>query len=656
MYGPNPSKHEQRAIKKKIARVAESQNAMAEALSLGNLDQVGRTAWSNMVDLCQEMVVDEINDALEELSDEKANGYWQKIQDNEEEMRLIREAKKMTDADLTRIDPHYRNLKADLEKNAKDLELSVNSLTYPQLCNKSVPKYIYSETFNNRWDICHGYITTDITDDEMEAFYETAVEDKDTEVEINDKERRHKKEAMRTISDVFDSPCYYTCSGKPGYTCPQPNQKKTPDIVVTILPDDPTTYLKIPVYVWEVIGMKKITEKGKREFPGIVAALQGLATSPYTYYTEVDAKSVKFFKLERIADEGRIKITVEKITFAKSDSGQLSFAFGKIFERLTEIFVDTFVNLTWIKHECSRLMKSADYRDFIANRDGRHERGIEMHCWHFFETRYFGQNRIDDPVEYYPGVDKCDPAIPAANRAKKITDMEYKVPGDELVPPLSSDTEVAEIPAVHNALVLGHQRAGVDKIEMLAVTVSRAVRNPFNGFRCNPFHNTPWNRSFNQWRSNVSLHMTDKVPEFAGLLRHTQFDTLFNARLKQPPVSERKTLEWMQPDPEGAADYTDTSSDEDDDDKPPRKKVLDISALLRHHPTVTPQASPTLPGITPAIVGRGHAAALDYPTLARPPTTPVSGKCIFKLPKYIAMIRFTGFIRGYVIRVYVICV
>ena len=343
-----------------------------------------------------------------------------------------------------------------------------------------------------------------------------------------------------------------------------------PDIVVTILPDDLTTYLKIPVYVWEVIGIKKISEKGKREFPGIVAALQGLASSPYTYYIEVDAKSVKFFKLERIADEGRIKIMVEKITFAKSDRGQLSFAFGKIFEKLTEIFVDTFVNLTWIKHECSHLMKSADYRDFIANRDGRHECGIEMHYWHFFETRYFSQNRIADPPEYYPDVDKCDPAIPAADRAKNITDMEYKVPGDELVPPLSSDTEVVEIPAVHNAILLGQQKAG--EISMMSVTVSCAVRNPFNGFRCNPFHNTPWERAFNQFRSNVSAHMTDKVPEFAGLLRHQQFDTLFNARLKQPPVSERKKLEWMQPDPEGAAEYTDTSLDKDDDDKPPRKK------------------------------------------------------------------------------------
>ena len=64
--------------------------------------------------------------------------------------------------------------------------------------------------------------------------------------------------------------------------------------------------------------------------------------------------------------------------------------------------------------------------------------------------------------------------------------------------------------------------------------------------------------------------------------------------------------------------------------------------MNRHHPTVTPETSPSLQGITPAIVGRGHATPIDYPTLARSQTTPVSGKCIFKLPKYIAMIRFTG--------------
>ena len=38
IYGNDPSKIEHRAMKKKIARIAEAQNCMTEALSRGNLN------------------------------------------------------------------------------------------------------------------------------------------------------------------------------------------------------------------------------------------------------------------------------------------------------------------------------------------------------------------------------------------------------------------------------------------------------------------------------------------------------------------------------------------------------------------------------------------------------------------------------------------
>ena len=186
--------------------------------------------------------------------------------------------------------------------------------------------------------------------------------------------------------------------------------------MVAILPEDPTEYLKIPVFVWEVIGKKEIREKGKREFAGFVAALQCLSTGPYCYYGEVDGDTVKLYHFQKIADEGRIHITVEKFTYATKVPGGMSFKFGKIIERLTDIFVETFVNLSWIKHGCSRLMKSAKYRNFVAAQDGRDDRGIEMHCWHIFEPRYFCQHKIEDPLEYIKGVDKCDPCIPDAEK------------------------------------------------------------------------------------------------------------------------------------------------------------------------------------------------------------------------------------------------
>ena len=412
IYGNNPSKIKERALRKKIAHIAEAQNCMTEALSHGNLNQVGRSAWGSMIDLVQEMVVDEINDAIIECDDEQANDLDKRLKQLQTDMQNYRDEQGLGPDDS---DKHYREMKTAEGKLKESLELSVNRHTFPQLCNHSVPKYMYTEMYN-WWDLCHGYITTDLTSKQVETFYEMAAEDgKNEDVHIDHDKRKHRKEAMCTIAEAFDHPRYYTCSRKSGHTCPLPNQKKTPDVVVAILPEDPTEYLKIPVFVWEVIG-KEIREKGKREFAGFVAALQCLSTGPYCYYGEVDGNTVKLYHFQKVADKGRIHITVEKFTYATKVAGGMSLQFGKIIERLMDIFVDTSVNLSWIKHKCSRLMKSAKYRNFVAAQDGRHDSGIEMHCWHIFEPRYFCQHKIEDPVEYIKGVDKCDPCIPDAEK------------------------------------------------------------------------------------------------------------------------------------------------------------------------------------------------------------------------------------------------
>ena len=267
IYGDEPSKIEHRAMRKKIAHIAEAQNCMTEALSRGNLNQVGRSAWGSLIDLVQEMVLDEINDARVECSDDEANDLDNNLKHLQATMEKYRNDEGLgendSDNQLAQDDQCYGQLKTEEAKLKEALELKVNKHTFSQLCNNSFPKYMYTEMYNNRWDLCHGVITTDLTSKQMETFYETAAEDgRNEDVEID--HDKHRKGAMRTISEAFDHPCYYTCSRKSGHTCPLPNQKKTPDVVVAILPDDPTEYLKIPVFVWEVIGKKDIREKGKK--------------------------------------------------------------------------------------------------------------------------------------------------------------------------------------------------------------------------------------------------------------------------------------------------------------------------------------------------------------------------------------------------------
>ena len=162
---------------------------MTEALSHGNLNQVGRSAWGSMIDLVQEMVVDEINDAIIECNDEWANDLDKRLEQLQTDMQNYRDEQGLGPDDS---DKCYCEMKTAEGKLKESLELSVNKHTFPQLCNHSVLKYMYTEMYNNWWDLCHGYITTDLTSKQMETFYETAAEDgKNEDVNIDHDKCKH---------------------------------------------------------------------------------------------------------------------------------------------------------------------------------------------------------------------------------------------------------------------------------------------------------------------------------------------------------------------------------------------------------------------------------------------------------------------------------
>ena len=134
-----------------------------------------------MIDLIQEMVIDEINDAMVECNDEWANALDKRLEELQTDMKNYRDDQGIgphdSDRRLLEEDEHYANMKTNEENMKKALELTVNKHTFAQLCNHSVPKYMYTEMYNNWWDLCHGYMTTDLTSKQMETFYETAAED-----------------------------------------------------------------------------------------------------------------------------------------------------------------------------------------------------------------------------------------------------------------------------------------------------------------------------------------------------------------------------------------------------------------------------------------------------------------------------------------------
>ena len=139
---------------------------MAEALSRGNINNVGRTGWAEFIDLLQEVVVDEVNDARVEMPDDRVDQLEERIAEVKDEMRDYRAhvvvGQDETIADVLRNDKDYLELRKREFDLRNAVDSSVNKVSYPQFCNDSVPEYLYTTTYNNRWEVCYGYVTTDL--------------------------------------------------------------------------------------------------------------------------------------------------------------------------------------------------------------------------------------------------------------------------------------------------------------------------------------------------------------------------------------------------------------------------------------------------------------------------------------------------------------
>ena len=524
-----------------MCRIAEAQNSMCESISRGNINQIGRNAWASMIDLVQEMVLDFANDARVEYMDEEADDLKSEISDKDTKRKEYKKRKGAETEKELKNDPDYNKIVDDVRKLEKQYDTTVHKATFPQFVNQSVPNYMYSHTYNNSWDLCFGYMTTCMTSKAIEKWYEDGAERADNNsIDIVHPRRLAAKEGIRTLSETFEQNSYYTCSSLECYTCPLPNAKKTPDIVVAILPEDRMNYLKIPIFVFEVIGQKEIRGKGEREFAGFLATMQCLAFSPYAYYGEVDDETVSLYHFQKVPDEGRIAVTLKKYRYA--DRERLRGAFEEIIEVLSQIFLDIYINLSWINHESSRLLKLAGYKDFIATLDGN-PKGVEMHCWHLFAPKFFSQDKLRAIPEYLPR-DKYDPKMPDNEKDEKIENGEYKLEADELVPVVSST-------ASRNEINLNERLIATKGGKVLKHPTSRAVRNPVTGEPTDPNNPLNWNAAFNQFRADIGGFVemeksrdeeTDRtaIPTRAQTLNTNQFDAIFNPNIQQPSLSVRK--------------------------------------------------------------------------------------------------------------------
>ena len=106
---------------------------------------------------------------------------------------------------------------------------------------------------------------------------------------------------------------------------------------------------------------------------------------------------------------------------------------------LANIFLDIYVNLAWVNHEMSQLLKLSNYTDFVVAVD-RHCAEIEKQCWHILKPEYFDQD-TSNPHEAMP-MDHEDNSVQVDPIA--VQDIPEFIKGDEMVPVFSWHTQPAE--------------------------------------------------------------------------------------------------------------------------------------------------------------------------------------------------------------------
>ena len=523
-----------------------------------------------MIDQARELVLDVVNDMKVDPRNSSivVNGLDQEISQKKTDPDKYKDERGFgpQDDDENLIsDPVYIAKVEELEKCKTDYDTRVNKNTYPHLMNDTVPTEIYSITYNNSWDMSFGYMTTCIKCNDLEIWYDLASADPNnvSEIRIDHKKRKNAKESLCTLADCFNHPSYYTCSGDEGHTCPLPNCKKMLDIVVAIIPENTKTHLKIPVFVFEVIGTKKIWGQNERHFPGFVATLQALAFAPYAYYGEVDGDTVSLYHFQKIAEEGQIEITKEDFTYAVD--GSIAEVFGDIFTKFVDIFTDIFVNCTWINHESARLLNLSEYQNFVASLNPRSEIGVEMHCWHMFDKEYFNQD--NNTPEEFTDYDYTDPGKPVPDDENiNMQTFNYTVPADEIVPVVSSDATIEEIKETKTRV---ENRTG---FPVLAHIVSRAVRHHQNGTPTDPLRGEHWNAADNKFHSNISSYYSKHYPDerdrfnHFGRLNHAHFHDIFNKHIHQRPNTQQKPLtDQVGEDASAQMDHVLDSNDSDED-------------------------------------------------------------------------------------------
>ena len=398
------------------------QESLSIELARGNINQVGRDGWSTLIDIIRDIVCDQVT----EWRNQDLHPEYQKQKAEYDEMVKNRPRQK------GQIQDQY-----DQNLNLEEKRLSqkwVLQEDFPYFMNENVPRILHTRTYNNQWDLNYGHVSTDLDSNEMTTWWKVASQLPKEARRYPTAERLEAKEAMKTLSETMEQRFFHTCQiTEVRNRCAMPNAKRTPDIVVGLIPESSTTHLKVPVFVFEVIGKKSILGAHEQQYPGYTAASQVLAFQPEAYYGEVTGTTVTLRHLQKDPDVGTIDIKQKDYYYATEE---FTTVMKELIEDLVKIFIYQFVDMSFVNFETSRIMKLAGYQDFIAEKDGMKNQ-IEKRCWHFSQPKYVCCMGTNTPAECLKK-DKDDPYIPNQDKLQPFDTPPLKIDGDLIFPVLTS--------------------------------------------------------------------------------------------------------------------------------------------------------------------------------------------------------------------------
>ena len=465
-------------------RIDLAQESLSIAMTKGNINQVGRDGWAGLINIIQKVVRDQVIEWRNETTENKKC-----VEEFEEYRKMEERLKKLGDRVPAENKRNYRRL-VENEKERLD-RTWVTQDSFPFFVNPLYPETLHTQVCNNTWDINYGHMSTDLDSEEMATWWQTASATKDDPRYLA-APRLQAKEAMKTLSETMEQRYFHTCQLQEiRNRCAMPNSKRTPDIVSVLIPESSRTHLKIPTFVFEVIGKKSVLGANEKQYPGYTAACHVLSFQPDAYYGEVTKNVVTLRNLKKEPDTGTIEITQKDYNYATS---KFEGVMAELVDDLVKIFLYQYIDMALVNFEMARILKMCGYEDFVAEKNGM-KMQCEKRCWHFSEAKYVG-DMGQNPYEYYTN-DKDDPYN--TEKDPLYVDVPDYIPGDDLVPVFPSQWSRAE--------VIRAEREWRKKIKkpnkVRPLYVSRAVRDINSGDPLDPTKEENWNNAALALRSEL---------------------------------------------------------------------------------------------------------------------------------------------------------